>query len=39
MNKGLFRSGNLRLGSVDDGNSYKKGSLTWMWQNLNFDSF
>ena len=39
MNKGLFRLGNLRLGSVGDGNSKKKGSLTWIWTNLNFDSF
>ena len=24
MNKGLFRLGNLRLGSIGDGNSYEK---------------
>ena len=36
QNEGLFHLCNLQLASVDDGN---RGSLTWIWQNLDFHNF
>ena len=37
--EGLFRFCNSQLASVDDGNSKRKCSSTWIWQNLDFDNF